>query len=70
MGWRCCAHSPASGVQRHGGQYGEDILVNQEAYPNIRKVVRAADVLLGWVFTAVKLSLLFAVVVVVIALVV
>ena len=44
--------------------------MNQENYPNIEKVVRATDVLLGWVFTAVKLSLLFAVVVVVIALVV
>jgi len=28
--------------------------VNQAAYPNIRKVVRATDVLLGWVFIVVK----------------
>lgn len=44
--------------------------MNQETYPNIKKVVRATDVLLGWAFTFIKLTLLFAVGVVVVALMV
>lgn len=44
--------------------------MSQEVYPNIRKVVRAADVLLGWAFAVLKLLFLFAVIVVVIVLVV
>ena len=43
--------------------------MNQEVYPNIRKVTRAIDVLLGLVFTAVKLSLLFAIGIVILALI-
>jgi len=42
--------------------------MNRGAYPNIEKVVRATDVLLGWVFGTVKLLLLFTVVVLVVAL--
>jgi len=41
--------------------------MNRGAYPNIEKVVRATDVLLGWVFGIVKLLLLLAVVVAVVA---
>ena len=44
--------------------------MKQEAYPNIKKVVRATDFLLGVVFTIVKISLLFAVIVVVVVLLV
>jgi len=41
--------------------------MNRGTYPNIEKVVRATDVLLGWVFGTVKLLLLLAVVVAVVA---
>jgi len=44
--------------------------MNRGAYPNIEKVVRATDFLLGWVFSTVKLLLLFAVGVAVFALLV
>ena len=44
--------------------------MNHPTYPNIEKVVRATDFLLGVVFTIVKISLLFAVIVVVVALLV
>ena len=44
--------------------------MSQEVYPNIRKVVRAADVLLGWAFAIVKVLLLLAVIVAIIALLV